>query len=429
MRTGRGKRASAVIGGVTALIMIVGSGAVAGSSFGAPAPITKSKPANAVLDWTEIAENTIKIGRPPASSEVLMGIVQVAIFDTVVGIEGGYAPYAITPSVRRPVNEAAAVAAAARGVLVARVPAQAASVEEQYQAYLARLPKGAPTRNGIAVGTEVADGIVALRADDGFDNVVLYEQPPPGPGVFEPVAPTEPVDVKLKQVTPLAMTTPDQIRPDGPDALDSVEYAADFNEVKDLGRADSQTRTQEQTDTAMFWSDNAFAMWGRTLRNLALAQGLGVRDTARMMALVHVSGTDASIGCFDAKYHYYFWRPIHAIQRADTDGNDATEADPSWTALLTVNHPEYTSGHACFSTSVTDALAFFFGTDDVPFTMDSLVTGTTRSFGRFSDALAEVTEARIWSGLHFRNSMDEGSQVGSDAADLVTSTLFLPTED
>ena len=427
MLTGRRKRGLALIGGATALLLMLSTGAVTGSPLSAGRP-AKPKPANAVLDWTEIAENTIKIGRPPASSEVLMGIVQVAIFDTVVAIEGGYEPYAITPSVRRPINEAAAVAAAARGVLVARVPAQAASVEAQYQAYLARLPKGTPTRNGTALGTEVSDGIVALRADDGFDNVVLYEQPPPGPGVFEPVVPSEPVDVKLKQVTPLAMTSPDQFRPDGPDPLDSQEYAADFNEVKDLGRADSQIRTQEQTDTAMFWSENAFVMWGRTLRQLALAQGLGVQDTALMMALVHVSGTDASIGCFDAKYHYNFWRPIHAIQRADTDGNEATEQDASWTALLTVNHPEYTSGHACFSTAVTKALAFYFGTDDIPFTMDSLVTGTTHSFARFSDALAEVMEARIWSGLHFRNSMNEGSQLGSDATDLVTSTLFQPTE-
>jgi hypothetical protein len=416
-----------LIGGATALLLMLSTGAVAGSPLSAPAPITKPKPANAVLDWTEIAENTIKIQRPPASSEVLMGIVQVAIFDTVAAIEGGYEPYAITPTVNRPVNEAAAVAAAARGVLVARVPAQAASVEEQYQAYLARLPKGMPTRNGIAVGTEVADGIVALRADDGFDNVVLYEQPPPGPGVFEPVAPGEPVDVKLKQVTPLAMTSPDQFRPDGPDPLDSEEYAADFNEVKDLGRADSQIRTQEQTDTALFWSENAFVMWGRTLRQLAVAQGLSVRDTALMMATVHVSAADALIGCFDAKYYYNFWRPIHAIQRADTDGNDATEQDPTWTALLTVNHPEYTSAHACFSMAVTNALAFSFGTDETPFTMDSLVTGTTRTYDRFSDSLAEVMEARIWSGLHFRNSMNEGSELGSDVADLVTSTLFQPT--
>jgi hypothetical protein len=168
-------------------------------------------------------------------------------------------------------------------------------------------------------------------------------------------------------------------------------------------------------------------MWGRTLRQLAVAQGLSVRDTALMMATVHVSGADALIGCFDAKYYFNLWRPIHAIQRADTDGNDATEQDLSWTALLTVNHPEYTSGHACFSMAVTNALAFSLGTDEIPFTMDSLVTGTTHSFARLSDSLAEVMEARIWSGLHFRHSMDDGSQIGSDASGLVTSTLFQPT--
>src|SRR5207244_12997291 len=154
----RRNRRLVLIASANIVLLALSAGMATGSPLRSPAPITKPKPANAVLDWTEIAENTIKIGRPPASSEVLMGIVQVASFDTVAAIEGGYEPYAITPSVRRPVNEAAAVAAAARGMLVARVPAQAVSVEEQYQAYLARLPKGAPTRNGIAVGTEVADG-------------------------------------------------------------------------------------------------------------------------------------------------------------------------------------------------------------------------------------------------------------------------------
>src|SRR5438093_9646805 len=117
----RRNRRLVLIGGATALLLMLSTGAVTATALSAPAPITKPKPANAVLDWTEIAENTIKIGRPPASSEVLMGIVQVAIFDTVVAIEGGYEPYAITPTVKRPVNEAAAVAAAARGMLVARV--------------------------------------------------------------------------------------------------------------------------------------------------------------------------------------------------------------------------------------------------------------------------------------------------------------------
>ncbi len=150
-------------------------------------------------------------------------------------------------------------------------------------------------------------------------------------------------------------------------------------------------------------------------------------DTARMMATAFVSAADGAIGCFDAKYYYNFWRPIHAIQRADTDGNAATDQDISWTALLTVNHPEYPSGHACATGSITPALASFFGTDAVSFTMSSTVTGTSRTYASFSDALADVIEARIYSGLHFRNSMEEGAQLGLNVATLVTSTLFQPT--
>jgi hypothetical protein len=254
---------------------------------------------------------------------------------------------------------------------------------------------------------------------------VPFVQPPTGPGVFEPVAPTEPVDVKLKQVTPMVMTSPGQLRPDGPDPIESAEYATDFNEVKAIGLATGGTRTPEQTEVAQFWSEHTYIQWSRAIRNLVVAERLDVEETALLMAMTYVSSADASIGCFEAKYYYNFWRPIHAIQRADTDDNDATDQDTGWTPLFTVNHPEYPSGHACLTGTITTALATFFGTDEVSFSMDSTIAGTAvHEFDRFSDALDEVIDARIWSGLHFRNSMEEGAAFGAAVANLVTSTRF-----
>jgi hypothetical protein len=385
-------------------------------------------PANPVEDWSEIAETAIAAGRPPASSFVLAGITHAAIFDATVAIEGAFDPYLATPTVSRPASVAAAVATAAHGVLVARVPLQAVSVGTQYADYIGSLPPNRATLNGIAVGAQVAAAYVQARANDGFNNVVLFQQPPVGPGVFEPIPPgSQPVDVKLTQVTPLAMSSNSQFRPDGPDPLTSAEYAADFNEVKALGRATDSTRTPEQTETARFWSDQTFVQWNRTARDLAIARGLSTLETARMLAMINVSAADGAIGCWDAKYYYNLWRPVHAITRADTDGNDATAQDATWNSLLVANHPEYPSGHSCATGAITSALAAFFGTDDISFQMSSTMTGTTRTYASFSDSLGEVIEARIYSGLHFRNSNEEGAELGRNVANLVTSTLFQPT--
>jgi hypothetical protein len=149
------------------------------------------------------------------------------------------------------------------------------------------------------------------------------------------------VDVALAQVRPLTFRSPSRFRPDGPTRLGGRAYARDLAEVQALGRADSTVRSPAQTEAARFWSENTFVQWGRNLRALATTRRLGVRDSARLLAMAHTATADAVIGCFDAKYHYTFWRPVHAIARAGADPDPATHPDPTWTALLTVNHPEY----------------------------------------------------------------------------------------
>ena len=396
---------------VLVVLALVSAGA-ASSTRGRAEPGRPSSDPNAVLYWSQVAESTISVGRPPASSEVLNGLVHAAIYDAVVSVEGEYEPFAV--SIRRsgPTSVDAAVAAAARGVLVVRVPGQASTIEAAYAAFIAGIPDGTRKTNGIRLGRAVAGAYIALRSDDGFDNVVPWVQPPPGPGVFEPIPfNSTPVDIKLKQVRPLSFDDPARFRPDGPNSLTSHAYTMDFNETKALGRVDSTERTPEQTEIALFWTEQAMVFYNRNLRNLAVEHGLDTLETARMLAMVHVSAADSLVGCWEAKFHYLFWRPQTAIQRADTDGNPDTAQDPSWTHLLLGNHPEYPSGHACFTSAVTRALTDYFGTDRVPWSLTSTVTGTTHSFDRLREIRAEVTWARIYGGLHFRKSMEDGDDL------------------
>ncbi len=373
---------------------------------------------NAVTEWNLIATNAISAGRTPASSEVLLGLVQAAVYDAVLSARGDDDAFMVSIRKFGPTSVDAAVAAAARGVLVARVPSQASTVETAYTAFLTGIADGPRKTNGIRLGRALAGAYVALRSDDGFDNVVLFEQPPVGPGVFEPLAPppTQPVDVKLKQVRPLTFDDPARFRPGGPDPLTSDSYTEDFNEVKAYGRVDSPVRSADETTMVRFWTEQTMVQLSRAVRNLALARRLDVDDTARLLAMAHVAGGDSAIGCWEAKYYFNFWRPVHAIQRAATDGNPDTAAEPTWTHLVAGNHPEYPSGHACVTGGVTHGVAAYFGTDRVAMDVDSTVTGTTRHFDQLRDIRAEVKLARIYGGLHFRKSMDDGEQLGRRTA-------------
>jgi hypothetical protein len=387
--------------------------------------------AGAVSDWSLIAQNSIVVvGKKfPGEAAVYMGIVHAAIYDAAVGVSGGYRPYHVAPVVPHGASLDAAVATAAHRVLVELFPGQQADLDAAYAASLAGIPEGPPKADGIAAGEQVGAGILDLPAVGGLSNTVPYVQPPPGPGVYEPTAPATPLGTKLPLVVPLALEGASQFRPDGPLPLSSEEYAADVKQVMKLGRLDSTARTEEQTRIALFWTDHDIPQWNRNLVRLASQRGLGPVQTARMLAMAHVAGSDAMIACFDAKYHYLSWRPIHAIQRADTDGNPQTHPDPTWQPLRpTPNHPEYPSAHACHSTAVTVALEEFFGTSAVPFSLDSLVTGETRHYDRFEDVVKEVNRARVWAGFHFRSSDQEGSTLGRKVGRFVVDRFFQPLE-
>lgn len=385
----------------------------------------------------------------PGEAAVYMGIVHAAIYDAAVAIEGGYQPYAIAIDAPSHASPAAAIATAAHHTLVGSpeiglqglqpalglTPEQHESFDADYESYMSTIPEGAAKRAGIRVGEEVAIAILMLRRNDGREsNPTLADlnPPAPGPGVWEqnPGTPLPPVlGLRLPEMTPLALVTASQFRPSGPTALTSAEYAEDFDQVKELGRFDSAVRTPKQTTEALFWTDHDLRQWNDGMNRLALAHRLDLVQTARMLAMAHVSGGDAMIGCFDAKYFYWFWRPYRAIPQADADGNAATTADPTWVPLRdTPNFPEYPSAHACHTGAVAEALRTFFGTDQVSFSLDSRVTGTLRQYDRFHDVVKDVKKARILAGFHYRTSDREGAILGRKVARFVVSHLFRPID-
>jgi hypothetical protein len=346
-----------------------------------------------------------------------MGIVHAAMYDAAVAIQGGYRPYALSLTAPTDTSPAAAVAAAGHGVLVALLPTQRGDLDKRYAEYISRLPADTAKANGIALGEQIAAAIVALRADDGREADPKYVQPPPGPGVFEP-DPTRPVlGIRLSKVRPLALDSPWQFRPEGPYALTSQQYAIDFEEVKRLGRFDSMARTDGQTIDALFWTDHDLRQWNEGMHRLAADRGLDFVQTARMLAMAHVSGGDAMIACFDAKYHYMFWRPALAIPLAGTDENLTTEPDTTWRPFrATPNFPEYPSAHACHTSAVAEALSAFLGSREVQFSLDSDASRTTRKYNHLNDAVRDVEQARVLAGFHFRNSDLAGSNLGRNVA-------------
>ena len=394
-----------------------------------PAAVSSAPGENAVVHWSGVTEAAVSAGRPPASSTVLAGMVHGAMYDAVAAVEGGLEPFATGVKAPPDASADAAVAQAARDVLVARVPGQAANVQLAYDSYMAAIPAGPAKDRGIAVGAAAAAGMLAWRMGDGFDDNVPYEQPTPGPGVFEPIAPTTPVDVKLGKVRPFFMESPSAYRPDEPYELTSKRYARDVAELTELGRNTSTSRTAGQTETVRFFTDQTFVQYSRAMRALANTRGLDLRESARLLGYTWVAVADTMIACWEAKYHYYLWRPNHAIQRADTDGNPATSPDPTWLPLVTGNHPEYPSGHACFTAGLTKSLQRYFGTKKVELTLTSTTTGTTRTYERLGELVADVEDARVWGGLHYRTTMTETAEHFPQIAKDVGKEHFLAHGD
>jgi len=387
-----------------------------------------------VTDWDAIGTQAFTAAAlTPAEGHTIFAYVGIAVYDSVMAIEGGYEPFAVEVDASRRASSEAAVAAAAHGILVHYLPAQAETIiSPAYTASLEPIPDGRAKSAGIATGEEVAARLIALRADDGFRDAVTYTPPsPPIPGAWIPTATTPPIGPYLGLMEPFSLDSADQFRPDGPPELRSHRWAREYNEVQEIGSSTSMTRTDDQTLAARFWGEAPVQQARGSFRNFVLGHELDIAQAARFMAMVSVTYADALIACFDAKYHYAFWRPITAIRAGDTDGNRRTVADPAWSPLLpgTPNHPEYPSAHACITPAGGRVIASFLGTRHIDFTVPSLTGLGDRHFDRVRDLQYEVGNARIWGGIHYRSAVEDGVEIGTEVVHEVLDHNFQRSHD
>ncbi len=378
--------------------------------LGAPAAVH----ADAVTDWNAIAQTTTAVSPPPLGARNL-AIAQAAVFDAVNSIVGDYETYAVNAAAPAGADAAAAAIGAAHYALVQLYPAAQGALDTSFAVSLAAIPDGTAKTDGVAVGESVAQQILALRANDGSGTPAPYT-PGSGPGVWIPTPPAfAPALLPWwGTVTPFLLESGDQFRPGDPPALTSGQYTRAFKETKTVGSS-TAPRTQDQMDVPRFWLPPGTQGWNVAARQVAAAKGTTLSENARIFALLNMGGADAIIACWDTKFTYNFWRPVTAIRAADTDGNRATDADPTWTPfVVTPPFPEYVSGHACFAGAAKAVLERFFGraSDKNIALTSATLPGVTRTYTSFRQIADEIDDARVWGGIHFRFSQELGRKLG-----------------
>jgi membrane-associated phospholipid phosphatase len=392
-----------------------------------------------VLEWDAIMNDAVIAGgTSPLATTRVVALVSGSVFDAVNGIRPRYTSLHVSPAVPRNASQRAAAVQAAYAMLIKIYPLQTASLTARHDASIAAIgavEKMKSIQDGIAWGQTVADSIWAWRLTDG-----IAPAPPPFLGVLgivgAPAAvgawrPTPPLNApgagpQFASMTPWVLERPSQFRLPPQNALISAEYAADYNELKVMGAFTGSGRSADQSELALFWAGNTALYWNRIAAQISVARSLRLSENAHLFAMLNVAMADAAIACWDGKYRYVFWRPITAIQAGDTDGNPNTDPDPNWTPWLdfypagTPAHPEYPSGHSTVSGSAAFVLGAAFG-DSTPFTVTSDVRLGTRAFPSFSAVVAEIADARVFGGIHFRTSCVRGNLLGQAVADYIST--------
>jgi len=383
---------------------------------------------NPVIDWNQIALST---ALTTPGTQIYLTYVNLAMYDAVNAIDRRYEQYG--PEFHGPRNasrEAAAISAAYQ-ILLNYFPGQAETLQAQYDVAIAGIPDGQAKASGIAIGQIAAARIVALRTGDGRGANVPYTYPTSTePGVWIPTPPAfvPPATPWVGQMVPFTMQNASQFLPvNGPPDLGSQQWAREYNEVKLLGAANSSVRTAAQTEIALFWTANPVATYYGAFGQLAIDRHLSLSKSARLLAMLSVAFTDGGIGCWNAKYHFNFWRPVTAIPNGDIDGNPETEADPTWLPLApTPPHPEFPAAHGCATGAIVKTLENFFGTPNVKFAVNSAATHTTHTYYNVGQLETEAYWARIYAGFHYRHSLDEGFKLGHRVAKQLNQNFFQP---
>ena len=383
--------------------------------------VTSSAYADVVIDWNSAALDAIRFGRtsPPSASRAL-AMLHAAIYDAVNGITRTHETYRVASAVPRSASEEAAAAAAAHTLLVTLFPSSTEAFDALYLAHLAAIPDGPHKNAGVSWGERVGADILQWRSSDNSDVRIA---PPVGgtPGSWQPTEPSFAAYLlpEWAFVAPFAIPNGSYFRPEDPPALNSTEYADAYNQVKAFGAMVGSSRTPDQDMIALFWADGAGTEtppghWNTIAQDVALGYGNTLEQNARLFALLNIAMADAAISAWDAKYTFNTWRPVTAIRSGYNDGNATTVGDPTWSSFI-VNppFPEYVSGHSAFSGAAATVLAMFYGSDEIAFTTRSdFLPGITREFPSFSAAAAEAAISRLYGGIHFGFSIEDGLTAG-----------------
>jgi PAP2 superfamily len=397
----------------------------------APAAIAQ----NPVTDWNSIGVTAARGSTEPGSATaggtgIYLAYMQLAVYNAVNAIDGRFEPYKYSLTVPAGASEEAAAIEAAYRTLLYLLPDRAAFLNAQYASSLGAIPNGLEKTNGQIVGLASANALIALRAGDGRGANVPYtfpSTPVAGVWILTPGA-TAPQTPWVGQMRPFTFDDPAQFLPDEPPPdLLSYTWADDYNQVKTLGAANSTVRTPKQTEIGLFWTDHTTTQYARMLRTKAAETNLSLVETARLFAMAYAAEADALIGCFNAKYHFSFWRPVTAIRNGNIDGNPETVADRNWSPLATTpSHPEYPAAHGCLTGALTDILKGYFGSPNLQVSVSSAVTGTTHNFSSVSEWQSEVESARIYAGFHYHHSVVQGAVLGHRVAQHVLVNYFGP---
>jgi len=404
------------------IVSLLGAGSVA---------FSMTSRADEVTDWNAIMVKSFATANvSPLAGTRLAAIVEGAVFDAVNCIDRRYTPVHVPPNASPGASKRAAAIQAAYGTLVALFPPQKPTLDLALANSLSALHGGKNAiANGRAWGQTVAEQILAWRATDGITppppsyigSTTVGKWRPTTPGLLPGAAP------QFATMLPWVINSPSQFRPGGPPDVGTLQYVQDYVEVKLMGRIDSAERTADETLYSKFWNSSTVAyFWNTVAERFSQEHHYNLSKNARMFAHLNVAMADAAIACWDAKYHYSFWRPITAITLGDTDGNDDTVAQTSWLPLLdTPAHPDYPSGHSTVSGGATTVLASYFGNS--PFWIDSdLMPGVLRNFASIDQARDEIANARIFAGIHFRTACLDGFATGASAGNYVLQHSLQP---
>ncbi len=417
-------RTALVTIGSTAVVV---AGLAVPATTAAPPPAPPGPPSRTVTDWAGIALSTVYPARSVPDGALYLGFTSLAVYDAVLTAKQEHPRHGW-------VSARAAAAVAAHDVLAQYFPASSGTLDAALTTSLGALPDVPSKAAGVAVGHTSAADMIASRVGDGRNNPAITYTKTPAIGIWRPTPPNNlPMALPwLGYVKPLLVSSLASVQVDGPDALTSTGYLADYNEVKTTGAATGSTRTADQTTIAKFFNSNVILQTERGLLAMLDDEPLGVMATARLFALINASAANALITTWRHKLEVGYWRPITAIREGDNDTNTSTVGDPTWTPLIdtlggtppgTPPYPEYPSGHASGLNAFTEALTLMTGTTATDLTLFSSVTNSTRHYSDLGALSQDGFLARIWLGIHFRDAMEDARSIAVQTTRLVDSQL------